>query len=96
MVWFIILYCVFFSIICYFSLNFIYKSKLKEIENKYSSIYSNLKNDFNELEQKQNKKFIGVKNQILNENKYNLDKLNKDITQKLKNLSTEIRNRPLI
>ena len=89
-------YCTAFSITCFLVLKKLYNKKLEELEEKYQKSINDLKIDFDKLNIKQEEIFLSTKYEVAEENKLYLSRMNKDISAKIKELASIVKNRPII
>ena len=89
-------YCIVFSTACFLVLKKLYNKKLGELEEKYQKSIDDLKIDFEKLNIKQEEIFLSAKYEVVKENKLYLSRMNKDISAKIKELASIVKNRPII
>ena len=89
MVYIEIIYLVLYSIVCYLVVKNIFKTKVDEIYNNIENERMSLRNSIESI-------FNETKKEIAEQNKQYLLRMNKDISKKLKDLSDNVKNRPII
>ena len=89
MVYIEIIYLVLYSIVCYLVVKNIFKTKVDEIYNNIENERMSLRNSIESI-------FNETKKEIAEQNKQYLLGMNKDISKKLKDLSDNVKNRPII
>ena len=89
MVYIEIIYLILYSIVCYLVVRNIFKTKVNEIYNDVESELTSLRNSIESI-------FNETKKEIAEQNKQYLLGMNKDISKKLKELSDNVKNRPII
>jgi len=89
MVYIEIIYLILYSIVCFLVVKNIFKVKVDEIynnvENELTSLRNNIESTFNE-----------TKKDVVKQNRQYLLEMNKDISKKIKDLSDNVKNRPII
>lgn len=96
MVYIEIIYLISYSIICFLIVKNIHKIKVDGIYDEYINRVKELDNEFLRLKTKIESDFNQVKKDISTQNKQYLSEMNKDISKKIKDLSDNIKNRPII
>ena len=96
MVYIEIIYLIFYSIVCFLIVRNIHRAKVNEIYNDYIDKLKILDDEFLGLKNKIESNFNKIKEDISTQNKQYLSEMNKDISKKIKDLSDNIKNRPII
>lgn len=104
MIWFVITYCVLFSVVCFFYTTHIYSKKLDEltrgVDGMVDDVFEHIKLEYEEkfaeykLYQTQHLK--EVTQDVQKENSKKLNQLNKELNTKLDNLANNISKRPIV
>jgi len=96
MVYIEIIYLLSYSIVCFLIVRNIHRAKVNEIYNDYIDKLKTLDDEFLRLKNKIESNFDETKKDISTQNKQYLSEMNKDISKKIKDLSDNIKNRPII
>lgn len=96
MVYIEIIYLLLYSIVCFLIVKNIHKAKVDEIYNDYVSKLEFLNSELLKIKTDVNSHFDEVKKDVSDQNKQYLSEMNKDISKKLKELSDNVKNRPII
>lgn len=96
MVYIEIIYLLSYSIVCFLIVRNIHRAKVNEIYNDYIDKLKTLDDEFLRLKNKIESNFDETKKDISTQNKQYLSEMNKDISKKIKELSDNIKNRPII
>ena len=96
MVYIEIIYLLSYSIVCFLIVRNIHRAKVNEIYNDYIDKLKALDDEFLRLKNKIESNFDETKKDISTQNKQYLSEMNKDISKKIKELSDNIKNRPII
>jgi|TARA_R110001592_G_scaffold61645_1_gene188134 beta-lactamase regulating signal transducer with metallopeptidase domain len=89
-------YCIVFSTACFLVLKKLYNKKLEELEKKYKEDSENMECKFKKLHIKQDEIFLSAKHEVVKENNLYLSRMNKDISTRIKELASIVKNRPII
>jgi len=96
MVYIEIIYLLSYSIVCFLIVRNIHRAKVDEIYNDYINKLKTLDDEFLRLKNKIESNFDETKKDISVQNQQYLLEMNKDISKKIKDLSDNIKNRPII
>lgn len=96
MVYIEVIYLLVYSIVCFLIVRNIHRAKVDEIYNDYIDKLKTLDDEFLRLKNKIESNFDKTKKDISTQNKQYLSEMNKDISKKIKDLSDNIKNRPII
>ena len=96
MVYIEIIYLLLYSIVCFLVVKNIHKAKVDEIYNDYVNKLEFLNSELLKIKTDVNFHFDEVKKDVSDQNKQYLSEMNKDISKKLKELSDNVKNRPII
>ena len=96
MVYIEIIYLILYSIVCFLVVKNIYKTKVDEIYDDYIEKLKKLDDEFIKLNSKIESNFDQSKKRVVEQNRQYLLEMNKDISKKIKDLSDNIKNRPVI
>ena len=96
MVYIEIIYLLSYSIVCFLIVRNIHRAKVNEIYNDYIDKLKTLDDEFLRLKNKIESNFDETKKDISTQNNQYLSEMNKDISKKIKDLSDNIKNRPII
>jgi len=96
MVYIEIIYLLSYSIVCFLIVRNIHRAKVDEIYNDYIDKLKTLDDEFLRLKNKIESNFDETKKDISVQNQQYLLEMNKDISKKIKDLSDNIKNRPII
>ena len=96
MVYIEIIYLILYSIVCFLVVKNIYKTKVDEIYDDYIEKLKKLDDEFIKLNNKIESNFNQSKERVVEQNRQYLLEMNKDISKKIKDLSDNIKNRPVI
>ena len=96
MVYIEIIYLLLYSIVCFLSVKNIHKAKVNDIYNDYVSKLEFLNSELLKIKTDVNSHFDEVKKDVSDQNKQYLSEMNKDISKRLKELSDNVKNRPII
>ena len=91
-----IIYLTVYSLVCFLVIRKYYNIEMNKLKNFYQKNVEDLENKFKELSIKQDKTFISAKYEVSKENKLYLSRMNKDISAKIKELASIVKNRPII
>jgi len=89
MVYIEIIYLILYSIVCFLVVKNIFKVKVDEI-------YNNVENELTLLRNSIESTFNETKKDVVKQNRQYLLEMNKDISKKIKDLSDNVKNRPII
>lgn len=96
MVYFTVIYLVLYSVGCFFVVKKIHTDKLVEIENQYCDSINNLKGELESLKETLNKEILKARQKVVEENRSYLSSMKTDIVYRIKELSDNVKNRPII
>lgn len=96
MVYIEIIYLLLYSIVCFLVVKNIHKAKVNDIYNDYVSKLEFLNDELLKIKTEVNSHFDEVKKDVSDQNKQYLSEMNKDISKRLKELSDNVKNRPII
>lgn len=96
MVYIEIIYLILYSIVCFLVVKNIFKVKVDAIYDDYIAKLKELDSEFLRLGNKIESDFNKIKENISTQNKQYLSEMNKDISKKIKELSDNVKNRPII
>ena len=96
MVYIEIIYLLLYSIVCFLIVKNIHKAKVDDIYNDYVSKLGFLNDELLKIKTEVNSHFDEVKKDVSDQNKQYLSEMNKDISKRLKELSDNVKNRPII
>ncbi len=104
MIWFVITYCVLFSVVCFFYTTHIYSKKIDEltrgvdgmVDDAFEHIKLEYEEKFAEYKLYQTKSILEAQTSLQKDNSKNLNKLSKELNTKLDNLTKNISQRPII
>ena len=96
MVYIEIIYLLLYSIVCFLIVKNIHKAKVDEIYNDYVNKLKRIDSEFLALRRVFEDYMRKTQQDVSNQNKQYLSEMNKDISKKIKELSDDIKNRPII
>ena len=96
MVYIEIIYLVLYSIVCFLIVKNIHKTKVDEIYNDYINKLKRIDSEFLSLRRVFEDYMRKAQQDISDQNKQYLSEMNRDISKKIKELSDNIKNRPVI
>lgn len=96
MVYIEIIYLILYSIVCFLVVRNIFKAKVDVIYDGYIAKLKELDSEFLRLKNKIESDFNKTKEDVSTQNKQYLSEMNKDISTKIKELSDNVKNRPII
>ena len=89
-------YCIMFSLGCYFFLKHQCEAEIKTLEQTYNKKYRSLDKEYRHYQALQNNKLEEVKVSISKENKQYLSEMSNDVSLKIKELSDTIKNTRIV
>ena len=89
-------YCIAFSTACFIVLKKLYNKKLEELDQHHRESIKELEKWAKDIRTKQDKSIISAKSAVSKENKLYLSRMNKDISAKIKEMASIVKNRPII
>jgi len=96
MVYIEIIYLLLYSIVCFLVVRNVFKAEVNAIYDDYIAKLKELDSEFLRLKNKIESDFNKTKEDISTQNKQYLSGMNKDISKKIKELSDNVKNRPII
>lgn len=96
MVYIEIIYLLLYSIGCFFIVKNIYANKLTEIENQYHNSLDELNKELEFLKETLNKEILKARQKVVEENRSYLSSMKTDVIYRIKELSDNVKNRPII
>ena len=96
MVYIEVIYLLLYSIVCFLVVKNIYKNKVDAIYDDYVDMLGTLKEELSRTKSEINSHLVDSRERLSKQNKLYLSEMNKDISKKLKELSDNVKNRPII
>jgi hypothetical protein len=96
MVYIEVIYLLLYSIVCFLVVKNIYKNKVDAIYDDYVDMLGTLKEELSKTKSEINSHFVDSRERLSKQNELYLSEMNKDVSKKLKELSDNVKNRPII
>lgn len=85
-----------YSVGCFFVVKKIHTNKLIEIENQYHNSLGELNKELEFLKETLNKEILKARQKVVEENRSYLSSMKTDVVYRIKELSDNVKNRPII